>query len=156
MWNNPILNVDPDGRWANPVVNSQGEFLGFDELGAGGEAIVYDGEFNEGMSQDAIFNNGGQFANDFFSGNNFSMGDVMDFQSRANQSFKDRINTEALVATGGLISDISMGLSFMTGGGGRTITSSRMIARGVGTPTIQFGQTANQVSHTFRHTDKLG
>ncbi len=142
MWNNPVLNVDSDGRWANPVVNSQGEFQGFDELGAGGETIVYDGEFREGMSQDAIFNNGGQFANDFFTGSNFSMGDVMDFQSRANQSFKDRINTEALVATGGLISDISMGLSFMTGGGGgRAATRSGLVARGMGNQAANTGMT---------------
>ncbi|SFT97133.1 RHS repeat-associated core domain-containing protein [Algoriphagus locisalis] len=167
--NNPVRLIDPNGmwvednmenpfgEWTNPIVNSRGQFLGYDELGAGGEAIVYDGAFKEGMSQDEIFNNGGQFVNDFFVSNNFDMGQVSDFQTNVNQSFKDKINTEGLVATGDLISDISFGLSFMTGGGsGSTIRPSRMIARGFGTPTIQFGQTANQVSHAFRHTDKLG
>ncbi|WP_339902373.1 RHS repeat-associated core domain-containing protein [uncultured Cyclobacterium sp.] len=138
MWNNPVLNIDADGRWANPVVNSQGEFLGYDELGAGGEAIVYDGEFKEGMSQDAIFNNGGQFANDFFTGSNFSMGDVMDFQSKANQSFKDKRNTEAVLATGDLIGDISTGLSFMTGGAGSARVAARngLMARGMGNQAL--------------------
>ncbi len=110
MWNNPVLNIDADGRWAKPVVNSQGEFLGFDELGVGGEAIFYDGEFREGMSLDAIFNNGVQFANVFFTERNFSVGDAINFQFRANQSFKDRRNTEALLATGDVIGDISTDL----------------------------------------------
>ena len=136
--NNPLNRIDPDGALDNPIVNSQGEFLGYDELGAGGEAIVYDGAFKEGMSQDEIFNNGGQFATDFFIGNNFNMGDALDFQSKANQSFKDKRNTEALLATGDLIGDISTGLSFMTGGAGgaRVAARSGLMARGVGNQAL--------------------
>jgi hypothetical protein len=66
------------------------------------------------------------------------MGQAMDFQSKANPSFKDKINTEALIATGGLISDISMGLSFMTGGAGgaRAATRSGLMARGMGNQAL--------------------
>ncbi len=151
--NNPVNRIDPDGLLDNPIVNSEGEFQGFDEFGAGGEAIVYDGPFTEGMSQDEIFHNGGKSIDDFFVENKFGQGQVMDFQTKANQSYKDKRNHEGLIATGELIADISTGLSFMTGGsGGKAGTSSRIAARGIGIPTIQFGQTANQVSHT----DKLG
>lgn len=89
--NNPVNRIDPDGLLDNPIVNSEGDFQGFDEFGAGGDAIVYDGPFTEGMSQDEIFNNGGKTLNDFFVENKFSQGQVLDFQTKANQSFKDKI-----------------------------------------------------------------
>lgn len=41
--NNPVNRIDPDGMLDNPIVNSEGEFQGFDEYGAGGDAIVHDG-----------------------------------------------------------------------------------------------------------------
>src|SRR5690606_19542723 len=32
-WNNPILNIDPDGRWANPIYDEFGNFMGTDDRG---------------------------------------------------------------------------------------------------------------------------
>lgn len=49
MWNNPILNVDPDGRWANPVFGSDGTYKGDTKEGYTGEVIIYDG--NEDFSK---------------------------------------------------------------------------------------------------------
>ncbi|MCD2260799.1 RHS repeat-associated core domain-containing protein, partial [Psychroserpens luteolus] len=66
MGNNPISRVDPDGGEDNPIYGSDGSFRGVDEFGLDGEAIVYDGEFTNGMSQSEILDNGG-----FFIGDNF-------------------------------------------------------------------------------------
>lgn len=53
MWNNPILNVDPDGRWANPIYDTDNNFLGTDDLGLQGETIIMDkADFTQGMSHD--------------------------------------------------------------------------------------------------------
>ena len=32
MWNNPILNIDPDGRWAGDYYNKEGQWLGYDGI----------------------------------------------------------------------------------------------------------------------------
>ncbi len=66
MGNNPVSYVDPDGGEDNPIYGSDGNFRGVDEFGLDGAAIVYDGEFINGMSQSKILNNGG-----FFIGDNF-------------------------------------------------------------------------------------
>lgn len=66
MGNNPISHVDADGGKDNPIYGSDGTFKGVDEFGLNGAAIVYDGEFTNGMSQSEILNNGG-----FFIGDNF-------------------------------------------------------------------------------------
>ncbi|MFZ6663660.1 hypothetical protein [Peijinzhouia sedimentorum] len=111
------------------------------------------------MSQELLMDSGGQFVSDFFSENNFTLGEAIDFQSQVKESFKRRNNIEALIATGELISDLSIGLSFMTGGGlgaGRAVSTSRITAKGLGNSSIQFGRTLDQINHTFRHTDKLG
>ncbi|MEO0901461.1 MAG: 3-coathanger stack domain-containing protein, partial [Bacteroidota bacterium] len=60
--NNPIRLIDPDGGSTeeNPIYGSDGTFRGFDEFGWEGEAIIYDGEFSQGMSQSEVFANGGK------------------------------------------------------------------------------------------------
>jgi len=50
LWDNPILNIDPDGRWANPIIDKEGNLLGTDSKGWEGEAIVMDkSDFKQGM-----------------------------------------------------------------------------------------------------------
>ena len=66
MGNNWINRADPDGGEDNPIYGSDGTFRGVDQYGLDGAAIVYDGEFTNGMSQFDILNNGG-----FFLGDNF-------------------------------------------------------------------------------------
>src|SRR5690606_15788868 len=56
--NNPVMNIDPSGG-ENPIYSSKGEFRGGDEFGLQGPAIIYDGEFTNGMSQIEILGNGG-------------------------------------------------------------------------------------------------
>ena len=56
--NNPIRNIDPTGG-ENPIYSSIGEFRGVDEFGLQGPAIIYDGEFTNGMSQSEILGKGG-------------------------------------------------------------------------------------------------
>ncbi len=55
MWNNPILNFDPDGKWAEPVYGSDGTYRGDTKEGFTGTVIIYDGnqEFS-GMSKDEL------------------------------------------------------------------------------------------------------
>lgn len=60
MGNNWVSRVDPDGGEDNPIYGSDGSFRGVDEYGLQGEAIIYDGEFTNGMSQSEIFANGGK------------------------------------------------------------------------------------------------
>ncbi len=49
--NNPLNMVDPTGMAANPVYNEEGVFLGTDDLGLQGKAIVMDeANFVQGMS----------------------------------------------------------------------------------------------------------
>ena len=66
MGNNPVGLIDPDGgRTNNPIYGSDGKFRGVDNKGLQGDAIIYDGEFTNGMAQSEILNNGGVFLNDF-------------------------------------------------------------------------------------------
>jgi len=55
MWNNPILNVDPDGCWANPVFGTDGTYKRNTKEGYTGEVIIYDGavDFSK-MSKDEL------------------------------------------------------------------------------------------------------
>ncbi|MBR9830736.1 RHS repeat-associated core domain-containing protein [bacterium] len=49
--NNPINRIDPDGRLDSPIYDKSGEFLGTDDQGLQGDAIVMDkGHFKQGMS----------------------------------------------------------------------------------------------------------
>ncbi|MDG1146297.1 MAG: RHS repeat-associated core domain-containing protein [Flavobacteriales bacterium] len=49
--NNPINRVDPDGALDNPIYGTDGEFLGTDDQGLTGKAIVMDeSDFTQGMS----------------------------------------------------------------------------------------------------------
>lgn len=51
MGNNPVSGVDPDGGKVNPIYDTDGNFLGTDDRGLQGEAIVMDAsEFTQGMS----------------------------------------------------------------------------------------------------------
>ncbi len=72
MGNNPITHVDPDGGEDNPIYGSDGTFRGVDEYGLQGEAIVYDGEFTNGMAQSDILSNGGSFLSNWMSSDSYS------------------------------------------------------------------------------------
>ncbi|MBC9795856.1 DUF6443 domain-containing protein [Sinomicrobium weinanense] len=66
--NSPPNFIDPDGRAAfNPIYGEDGSFLGTDEYGLKGEAIIYGGEFTQGMNQLDILEEGGQFLSDYAS-----------------------------------------------------------------------------------------
>lgn len=53
MMNNPLLFIDPDGREASPIYDTDGELLGTDDQGLQGEAIVMDEkDFKQGMSHE--------------------------------------------------------------------------------------------------------
>jgi len=54
MMNNPIMFIDPDGRAAMaPIYDTGGNFLGTDDQGLQGKAIVMDKkDFKQGMSHD--------------------------------------------------------------------------------------------------------
>jgi RHS repeat-associated protein len=48
MGNNPVNNIDPDGGWTNPIFSPDGVFLGVDDKGYDGEAIIMEiGKFFE-------------------------------------------------------------------------------------------------------------
>jgi hypothetical protein len=62
MMNNPINFIDPDGREAMaPIYDTDGNFLGTDDEGLQGKAIVMDeADFTQGMShEDALSNSKG-------------------------------------------------------------------------------------------------
>src|SRR5690554_1755322 len=49
--NNPLNRIDPDGRLDNPVYDTDGNFLGTDDRGLQGDAIVMNkGNFSQGMA----------------------------------------------------------------------------------------------------------
>lgn len=51
MGNVPMMGVDPDGCWANPIYDKGGNFLGTDDLGLQGDAIIMNvSDFSQGMS----------------------------------------------------------------------------------------------------------
>jgi RHS repeat-associated protein len=59
MGNNPILNIDPTGMNYNPIYDYDGNFLGTDDLGLQGEAIIMDeANFTQGMSHDDALSSG--------------------------------------------------------------------------------------------------
>lgn len=72
-YNNPIKFIDPEGKapfgwmYNNPIYDLYGNFLGTDEYGLQGEAIIYNGDFIQGMSQSDILEGGGQFLSDYAS-----------------------------------------------------------------------------------------
>jgi len=43
MWNNPILNIDPNGTWAEPIYDLEGKHLGNTKEGFTGEVLIYSG-----------------------------------------------------------------------------------------------------------------
>jgi hypothetical protein len=57
--NNPINRVDPDGALDAPIYDTEGEFLGTDDEGLQGKAIVMNkSDFTQGMShKDALGKN---------------------------------------------------------------------------------------------------
>ena len=51
--NNPIVYIDPDGRLANPIYDQEGNFLGTDNRGLQGDAIIMDSKFfQQGMEHE--------------------------------------------------------------------------------------------------------
>ena len=63
--NNPIMYIDPDGRLANPIYDQEGNFLGTDNRGLQGDAIIIDSKFfqqgmehelAEGLDLEAVLN----------------------------------------------------------------------------------------------------
>jgi RHS repeat-associated protein len=51
--NNPIFFIDPSGASANPIYDTDGSFLGTDDKGISGDAIVMDKkDFTQGMKHD--------------------------------------------------------------------------------------------------------
>lgn len=60
--NNPIIMIDPTGMAASPIYDEEGKFLGTDDQGLQGKAIVLNQEnFKQGMSHDeALKNNLGE------------------------------------------------------------------------------------------------
>lgn len=54
VYNNPIIYIDPDGRAAfSPIYGIDGAFLGTDDQGLQGKAIVMEAEnFEQGMSHE--------------------------------------------------------------------------------------------------------
>jgi hypothetical protein len=50
---NPVMFIDPDGRSASPIYDMDGIYLGTDDQGSNGEAIVMEkSQFSQGMSHD--------------------------------------------------------------------------------------------------------
>lgn len=61
---NPILFIDPKGDNANPIYDKSGDFLGTDDKGLEGEAIVMDEkDFTQGMSHKSAMEKGTTMAN---------------------------------------------------------------------------------------------
>ncbi len=58
LWNNPILNVDLNGAWANPVFGSDGTFRGNTIEGYTGAVIIYNGDkdFTKMSANDLLYN----------------------------------------------------------------------------------------------------
>ncbi|MEN2436845.1 hypothetical protein AAH994_15635, partial [Weeksellaceae bacterium A-14] len=55
--NNPIIFVDPDGRSASPIYDTEGNFLGTDNQGLQGKAIVMNkSDFSQGMKHEDAMN----------------------------------------------------------------------------------------------------
>jgi len=61
--NNPIGRIDPTGALDNPIYDKEGEFLGTDDKGLQGEAIIMDKEdFTQGMAHDDALSKGTLFS----------------------------------------------------------------------------------------------
>lgn len=57
--NNPINRVDPIGALDNPIYDENGDFLGTDDLGIQGEAIIMNkNDFKQGMSHEDALSKG--------------------------------------------------------------------------------------------------
>ena len=56
---NPVMLVDPDGRAANPIYDKSGSFLGTDDKGLKGEAIIMNNnDFVQGMAHNKAMKKG--------------------------------------------------------------------------------------------------
>jgi len=57
--NNPLVRIDPDGALDNPIYDEKGNFLGTDDLGIQGEAIIMNKDnFKQGMSHEDALSKG--------------------------------------------------------------------------------------------------
>ena len=85
--NNPINRIDPNGALDNPIYDYGGNFLGTDDLGLQGDAIVMNkSNFKQGMSHDNAMSVGSTL-------DNMSFGDAMTFANNGNfENFLNHYN----------------------------------------------------------------
>jgi len=85
--NNPINRVDPNGALDNPIYDFGGNFLGTDELGLQGDAIMMDkSDFTQGMSHEKAMSVGNTL-------DNMSWGDALKFANNGNfENFLNHYN----------------------------------------------------------------
>jgi RHS repeat-associated protein len=80
------------GGAANPIYGSDGRLRGYDEYGKGGDAIIYDGQFEEGMDQQYILRSGGYFGTPMVTHKDkkFTLGEWKKFKSKIAEDFESR------------------------------------------------------------------
>ncbi|MDD2386984.1 MAG: RHS repeat-associated core domain-containing protein [Bacteroidales bacterium] len=86
--NNPIGRVDPTGALDNPIYDLSGKFLGTDDLGLQGDAIIMNAsDFKQGMSNDDAMAKGKTL-------DNMSNGQALEFANNGNfEKFLDHYNS---------------------------------------------------------------
>lgn len=85
--NNPINRVDPNGALDNPIYDYDGNFLGTDDLGLQGDAIIMNkADFKQGMSHESAMSAGNTL-------DNMSWGDALMFANNGNfENFLNHYN----------------------------------------------------------------
>ncbi len=85
--NNPVNLVDPTGMEANPIYDENGEFLGTDDKGLQGEAIIMNKtDFKQGMSHDEAMEKGNTL-------DDMEFEDALDFANNGNvENFLNHFN----------------------------------------------------------------
>ncbi len=77
--NNPLKFIDPNGGFVNPIYDEEGNFLGTDDRGLQGEAIVMNkSDFTQGMSHEVALDKGTLLSD---LSNNFSSGTINKIRS---------------------------------------------------------------------------
>ncbi|MBP6871378.1 MAG: RHS repeat-associated core domain-containing protein [Bacteroidales bacterium] len=86
--NNPLIRVDPIGALDNPIYDWGGNFLGTDDKGLQGEAIIMNkSDFTQGMSHDNAMSAG-------FTLDNMSIDNALNFANNGNfNNFLDHYNS---------------------------------------------------------------
>lgn len=85
--NNPINRIDPNGALDNPIYDNDGNFLGTDDLGLQGDAIIMNkSDFKQGMSHEKAMSVGKTL-------DNMSWGDALKFANNGNfENFMNHYN----------------------------------------------------------------